>query len=132
VSANKILLVDDDAVFLLGMSLLLRAAGFEVATAEDGSETVEAMTSGKPDLIIMDILFSPTLEQQGKLDWDGFRIMNWLRCVKGDANVPPVIFLTGADQSEYRERARNAGAVAVFEKTVETAELIELIHRLLD
>jgi CheY-like chemotaxis protein len=128
----KILLVDDDPVFLLGMSLLLRSEGFEVATAEDGSETVEAMTSTKPDLILMDILFSPTRQQDGKLDWDGFRIMNWLRCVKGEANTAPVIFLTGADQREYAERARTAGAIAVFEKTVETAQLMELIHRLLD
>jgi CheY-like chemotaxis protein len=132
VSANRILLVDDNAGFLSGMSLLLRDEGFEVATAEDGSETVEAMAYGKPDLILMDILFSPAFEQDHKLDWDGFRIINWIRCVKGDANTPPVLFLTGAAHVEYVERVRNAGGIGVFEKTVGTAELMELIHCLLD
>jgi hypothetical protein len=38
----------------------------------------------------------------------------------------PVILLTAADQ------AKEAGAIALFQKTVETAELMGVIHQLLD
>jgi CheY-like chemotaxis protein len=91
-NSKKVLVVDDDAVFVLGLSLMLRSEGFDVLTAD---------------------------------------IMDWLRYVVGVDNTP-VIFLTAADQAEHVERAKKAGAVGLFQKTVETAELMGVIHQLLD
>jgi DNA-binding response OmpR family regulator len=62
---------------------------------------------------------------------DGFGIMDWLRYIEG-VDGTPVIFLTAADQVEHVERAKKAGAVELFQKTVETAELMGVIHQLLD
>lgn len=130
VSGKKILLVDDDPVFTLGVSLILRGEGFEVLTAKDRASALSALHQFKADLILMDIFFPPDIEQGGP-SWDGFRIMDWLRCLEGFGNTP-VILLTAADQSEYVDRAREAGAVGLFQKTVETAELLGVIHQLLD
>jgi len=131
VNGKTILVVDDDAVFVLGLSMILRSEGFEVLTAKDGASTVSALHQGKPDLILMDIFFPPDVEHGGSVSWDGFRIMDWLRAMGGAGNIP-VIFMTAADQIEYVERARKAGAVGLFQKTVETTELLGLIHQLLD
>jgi CheY-like chemotaxis protein len=132
VNSKKILLVDDDAVFVRGMSTILSGEGFEVIIAEDGASTVNALRDAKPDLILMDIHFPPDVEHDDRVSWDAFAIMDWLRCVGGEANNAPVILLTAADQAEYVERARKAGAMGLFQKTVETAELMGVIHQLLD
>ena|SRR5690348_3264038 len=127
---QQILLVDDDPVFARGASSLLRNEGFEVLVAQDGAGTVNVLRQGsKPDLILMDILIPVDAEQAG-VSWDGFATMDWLRCV--GANQAPVILLTAGDQAVYVERARKAGALALFQKTVETADLVGVIHQLLD
>jgi CheY-like chemotaxis protein len=130
-NSKKILVVDDDAVFTLGLSMLLRSEGFEVLTAEDGASTVTALRQGRPDLILMDIFFPPDVEHGGSFSWDGFGIVRWLRGMAGVGNTP-VILLTAADQAEHVDQAKEAGAVALFQKTVETAELMGVIHQLLD
>jgi CheY-like chemotaxis protein len=132
VSNKRILLVDDDAVFTLGMSTILQGEGFEVLTAEDGASTVNALREEKPDLILMDIHFPPDSEHEERVSWDAFAIMDWLRCAGGAGNNAPVILLTASDQKDYVERARQAGALGLFQKTVETAELMGIIHQLLD
>ena len=125
--------MDDDAVFVLGLSLMLRSEGFDVLTAEDRASTLNAVQQGRPDLILMDIFLPQDIEPGvgGSEPWDGFGIMDWLRYI-GSADSTPVIFLTAADQAEHVERAKKAGAVGLFQKTVETAELMGVIHQLLD
>ena len=123
--------MDDDPVFVLGLSLMLRSEGFDVLTAQDRASAVNAVHQGKPDLILLDIFFPPEPEQSGIASRDGFEIMDWLRYMEGVANIP-VILLTAADQADHVERARKAGAVGLFQKTVETSELMGVIHQLLD
>ena len=110
--------------------MILRSEGFEVLTAQDGGSTVSALHEGKPDLILMDIFFPPDVEHGGSLAWDGFKIMKWLRAMGGIGKTP-VILLTAADEPEYADRAREAGAAGLLQKTVETAELLALIRRIL-
>jgi CheY-like chemotaxis protein len=130
-NSKKVLVVDDDAVFVLGLSMILRSEGFDVLTAEDRASTLSAVQQGKPDLVLMDIFLPQDNEHGGSVSVDGFGIMDWLRYIGGVDNTP-VIFLTAADQAEHAERAQKAGAVGVFQKTVETAELMGVIHQLLD
>lgn len=99
---------------------------------EDGAGTLDVLREVKPDLILMDILSPVDANQQGNVRWDGFATMDWLRCVGGDANQAPVILLTATDHAHYVERARKAGVVALFQKTAETADLMSVIHQLLD
>ena len=130
-TASKILLVDDDPVFTKAMSMRLKAEGYGVLVAEDGSAAVAALREGKPDLILLDILFDPDVGHGGGVSWDGFLIMEWLRRMGGIGNTP-VIFVTAAEASAYAEKARQAGAKGLFQKTQEPSELLQLIHRLLD
>jgi CheY-like chemotaxis protein len=130
-NGKKVLVVDDDAVFVLGLSLMLRSEGFDVLTAEDRASTLNAVQQGEPDLILMDIFLPQDFEHSGSEPWDGFGIMDWLRYIVG-VDSTPVIFLTAADQAAHVERAKNAGAIGLFQKTVETAELMGVIHQLLD
>jgi CheY-like chemotaxis protein len=130
-SGKKILLVDDDPVFVMATSMKLRSEGFEVITAEDGAGTLTALREGQPHLILLDILFPPDVPHGGVVSWDGFDIMNWLRRMGGHAGTPVLLITAGAPE-EYADRARKAGAAALFQKTGEPSELMRLIHQLLD
>src|SRR5271165_3567098 len=98
-NCKRILVVDDDPVFVKAISLKLRSEGFDVLTAEDGGSTLSAVRQGKPDLILLDILFPPDVPHGGVVSWDGFDIAAWLRRMGGLADVP-VILITAADPAE--------------------------------
>ena len=53
---TKILIVDDDNVFIRVAQARLEACGYEIITANDGEEGLEKAEKEKPDLIILDVL----------------------------------------------------------------------------
>ena len=128
---KRILLVDDDPVFVKATSMRLATEKFEVVTAEDGADTLKALRKGKPDLVLLDILFPPDVPHGGVVSWDGFDIISWLRRMGGLGNTP-VILVTASDPFEHRERARKMGADAIFQKGVDMGELMSLIHQFID
>lgn len=52
----RLLVVDDEATILELLSGSLRLAGFEVVTAASGTEAVRAVASGRPDLVLLDVM----------------------------------------------------------------------------
>jgi len=128
---KKILLVDDDPVFVSAMSMRLQAEGYDVVTAEDGASAISALHQGQPDLILLDILFAPDVVHGGGVSWDGFLILEWLRRI-APLEDTPVVLITAADPAPYAERVGTVGAAGLFQKTDDLATCMDLIHRLLD
>ncbi|MGB0389745.1 MAG: response regulator transcription factor, partial [Ardenticatenaceae bacterium] len=52
----KVLLIDDDETLLLGMSLILMQADYEVVTAAGGLAGLDAAQTDRPDLIVCDVM----------------------------------------------------------------------------
>jgi two-component system KDP operon response regulator KdpE len=125
---KKILIVDDDAVVIRALSIKLKANGFEVVTATDGADAVNAVRTQRPDLILLDITFPVDL---GSVAWDGFLIMQWLKRVEEAAHVP-IIVITGGDREKYESRAIAAGANAFFHKPISHDALLGLIRQTLN
>ncbi len=130
-SSKKILLVDDDLVFVKAVSMKLRAQGYEVLTAQDGAGAVSAAREAKPDLIVLDIVFPPDVAHGGGVPWDGFLIMDWVRRMGGATEIP-IILATAGDSAKYLERARKAGASGFFKKGGDIGELLGLVRQFLD
>jgi DNA-binding response OmpR family regulator len=102
----KILLVDDDKDLLRGMSLSLKAGGYDVVSAQDAVSAISTARETKPDLVVLDI---------GLPAGDGFVVMERL------SNLPtliPVIVVSAREAEPNRERALKAGAKAFFQKPV--------------
>ena len=121
-----VLVVDDNAVILKTISLALEHSDFDVVTALDGSEAVGAVRREKPDVIVLDLSFPPSF---GNVEWDGFRIMEWLKRIEEAKNVPFVV-ITGGEAAKYKERAFKEGAAAFFQKPVNNEELVATIQKL--
>jgi len=78
---TKILIVEDDATVRETLALNLRAEGYEVALAADGEAGLAAARSGKPDLVVLDVML-PEL--------DGLTVCRVLR----RESAVPIVLLT--------------------------------------
>jgi CheY-like chemotaxis protein len=127
---KKVLIADDNFIFLKALSMKLRNNGYEVITTQDGAGTVNLARTGRPNLILLDINFPPDVEHGGGVSWDGLLIMDWLRRMEETRNTP-IIVITGEDPDRYRKPSLAAGAVAFFHKPIRPDELLPVIRRAL-
>lgn len=128
-AGKKILVADDNPVVLRALFSFLMSNGYEVSVALDGAEVVTSLRQQKPDLILLDIFFPPSV--QGGMIWDGFLILEWLRGI-GHAGEIPVIIISGAEPAKYRDRCLAAGAREYFQKPLPMKELLNSIRAALD
>ena len=117
----KILIVDDDAMIIVGLKRRLKSAGYSAVHALDGSSAIEAARQERPDLIILDLAMPLH---------DGFWLIEHLSAAGLPADTP-IIVLTGLDSEAIRERAYKAGAVAFLSKPADEKELFASIERAL-
>ena len=81
----RVLVVDDEPSIRELVQVALKFHGCAVTTAATGNDALRLADSGRPDLIVLDIMLP---------DIDGFEVVRLLRA--GDNEVP-VIFLTARD-----------------------------------
>ena len=117
----SVLIVDDDPVVRRMLQLSFESEGFDVLTAGDGFEGLEAMRSGKPDVVVLDIMM-PKL--------DGMRVMNE---VNGDDNLrgTPVILLSAKATSLDVDLGLKAGAADYITKPVDPIDLVDRVRSVL-
>ncbi len=127
---KKILVVDDSPIILRTLSMKLRSQGYTVLTAADGGSAVSLVRREKPDLIVLDINFPPDVGSGGGVQWDGFRIIDWLRRLEEARDVPTII-ITGSTEAKYKELAVAAGAVGFFQKPIDHEKLVAAIREAL-
>jgi DNA-binding response OmpR family regulator len=80
----RVLLVDDDPDFVEANTIVLEASGFEVLSASSGAEGLERVRSGKPDIVVLDVMMENTDE--------GFAVARDIR--KKLQSSVPIIMLT--------------------------------------
>jgi DNA-binding response OmpR family regulator len=121
-SNARLLVVEDNAALRKGLSVRLRANGYEVLFADDAISATAAIVMERPDLVILDL---------GLPGGDGFDVMERLHRSASVANIP-VIVLTGRELAGNRDRALQAGAAAFFQKPIEDGTLLFSIQWILD
>lgn len=118
-SAQKILIVDDDAATQKGLTMLLRGDGFHVSSAPDAIAAMVSVRRINPDLVILDL---------GLPAGDGFSLLESIKAHRPYDPIPTIV-LTGRDRKSNEQRATTAGAVAFFEKPADHEELLWTIRR---
>jgi DNA-binding response OmpR family regulator len=117
----RVLVVDDETDMRTMLDAVLRRAGFEVESAADGQDALEAATARPPDLVITDILM-PRL--------DGWQLCRRLRAQRATAAVP-IIFLSLRSRAPDRIHGLQLGADDFIPKPFDTRELIARIRAVL-
>ena len=110
---KKILLVEDNAEMRENTAEILELSNYEVVTAANGKEGIEAAKKEYPDLIICDIMM-PEL--------DGYGVLRVLSKLPNTANIP-FIFLTAKTEKEDFRKGMRMGADDYLTKPFDAKEL---------
>ena len=117
----NVLIVDDDPVVRRMLQLSFESEGFDVITAGDGLEGLESMRSGKPDVIILDIMM-PKL--------DGMKVLDEMNTDDSLRGLP-VILLSAKATSLDVELGLKAGAADYVTKPCDPIELVDRVRSVL-
>lgn len=118
--SRKIMVVDDEMHLARILQFTLEHAGYDVVTAFDGKEALDALERETPDLVILDLML-PVV--------DGYKICNIIKT--GDRfRDTPVIILSARDFSR-EELDEPLNADLLMEKPFNTEHLLNEISRLL-
>lgn len=120
--AKKILIVDDEALLQMGVSIRLKAEGFEVLTASDGLAGLEMARKEEPDLILLDLMLP---------QMDGYKVCRMLKFDARYKNIP-IIMLTARAQDVDKNMGAEAGVNAYLTKPFDHRELLDKIKELLN
>jgi two-component system KDP operon response regulator KdpE len=112
---TTVLLVDDEVALLRTLSLNLRARGYDVHTAESGSDALETVRSVGPDVVILDL---------GLPDLSGVEVLRELRTW----SAVPVIVLSARHGSDDKVDALDVGADDYVTKPFGMDELLARVR----
>jgi two-component system, OmpR family, response regulator len=118
-SAERLLLVDDEDNLRSMLQAALRYNGFEVVAVATGRAALASVGEQQPDLVVLDVMLP---------DLDGFDVCRRLRA---DGWTTPVLFLTGRDGTEDKVRGLTCGGDDYLVKPFSTDELVARVHALL-
>ena len=112
---TRILVVDDEPQLLRGLRVNLEARGYDVDVAVDGSGALNAASTRRPDVVILDL---------GLPDIDGLEVIRGLR-VWGSM---PIVVLSAREQEPEKVAALDAGADDYVTKPFGMGELLARIR----
>jgi CheY-like chemotaxis protein len=121
VSAELILLVEDNEANQLLASSVLELSGYSVEVAGDAIEAREILGRHSPDLILMDIQL-PGL--------DGLSFVKQLKAEPATAHIP-VIALTALAMAGDKERSLAAGCNGYISKPIDTRTFASEVRKYL-
>ena len=116
-----VLVADDDEDIVRFVEVNLRLEGFEVATASDGEQALQAANDLLPDLVLLDIMM-PRL--------DGFEVCQKLRSESRTKNIS-IIMLTAKSLSADKVVGLTSGADDYILKPFDPIELIARVRSVL-
>ena len=125
-TGKKLLVVEDNELNLGIASTLLKEAGFEVDTAENGKiavEKVEAASADRYDLILMDIQMP---------EMDGYEATRRIRALPDAKKAAlPIVAMTANAFEDDRKNALHAGMNGHIAKPLDIQKLFQVLSELL-
>jgi len=112
---NRVLIVEDEPQILRTLAIIIRAAGYDVVTAETAAQALSVAGAHPPDLVVLDL---------GLPDRDGVSVIRGLRTW----STVPIIVLSGRTGSGDKVSALDAGADDYMTKPFGTDELLARVR----
>jgi CheY-like chemotaxis protein len=122
---NRILVVDDDPIFLVVCRSILETEGYQVLEAENGSQALEMMRRERPDLVLLDVMMSTTLE--------GVDVSKELEADPHLRDVP-VVMISSISTSEYASEFPDDERIPIdswLSKPIQPEVLLRTVKRFL-
>jgi len=121
----KILVVDDDRDFVQIIQTILQAEGYQVFVAANGDQALGMMRQDKPDLVLLDVMMSTTLE--------GVSVSKEL---ESDPNLKevPIVMVSSIATTEYASEFPDEERIPIeawLSKPIQPAVLLKTVKRFL-
>ncbi|MGB8652652.1 MAG: response regulator transcription factor [Mycobacteriales bacterium] len=117
-SQRRVLVVDDDPTIADSVAVRLRAEGLDVDIATDGPAAVAAVRTGRPDLVVLDVMLP------------GFDGLEVCRRIQADRPVPVLMLTARAEETDMLV-GLGVGADDYLTKPFSMRELVARVHALL-
>lgn len=117
-NSGLVLVIEDDASIRLLIREMLRGVDLRTVEAADGDSGLAAALQHDPDAILLDI---------GLPDIDGFDVLRRLKATPALAAIP-VIMVTAWTETDYMQRAVDAGAFGYVRKPFEMTEFLTRVE----
>lgn len=114
---DLVLAVDDNPTNLKLLRVLLRGAGYHVATAQDGEEALQLLQTVSPRLILMDIQLP---------GMDGLELTRRIKADPATRHIR-IIAVTAYAMKGDEEKAAAAGCDGYVTKPIDTRLLLEMV-----
>ena len=114
----RVLVVDDESDFIQLLKYNLENQGFDILTATDGVQALNAARRELPDVVLMDLMLP---------DLDGFSVCEILHSQPSTAKIP-IIVVSALDGEYVRSRGIQTGVACCFKKPVDMKVLGESIR----
>jgi chemosensory pili system protein ChpA (sensor histidine kinase/response regulator) len=115
------MIVDDSLTVRKVTSRLLQREGFDVVTAKDGVDALQALEDQMPDVILLDIEM-PRM--------DGFEFTKTMKADPKNAHIP-IIMITSRTAEKHRNRAAELGVDLYIGKPYQEEELLRTLRDML-
>jgi len=113
----RVLIIDDHALFRVGLQGLLEQRGIEVADAvASGTEGIQCVSELKPDIILLDLRMP---------DMGGLEVLQKLK--EKEPGIPVVMLTTSNEESDLIKSLRS-GAQGYLLKDMEPDELVSALR----
>jgi CheY-like chemotaxis protein len=122
---SRILIVDDDPDFVEMTRIVLEQQGYEIGSASNGSEALQAIRADKPDLVVLDVIMSSIL--------DGLNVTQELQGDPEHQDIP-ILMVTSIANTDYAALFPTDEYVhinAFMTKPIAPDELVSQVKRLL-
>lgn len=126
---KRILLVEDEVMFADALSDILVGEGMNVTVANDEKNAVQCLQTGAFDLILLDLMLPPDLDQE-PTDWGyrtGIRILKKLREM---GRKTPVVVVSVVRDKAVLALAEEHGVAGYIQKPASAEAIIRTINRL--
>lgn len=117
----RVLVVDDDPQVLRLMRVNLELEGYDVVSAPDGEEALEAVVSERPDVVVCDVMMPGV---------DGLTVLRNLRANPRTSKIPFVVVSAKAQRADV-QAALDMGADRYITKPFDPQDLLDAVESLL-
>jgi CheY-like chemotaxis protein len=118
----RVLVVDDDPQVLRLMRVNLELEGYDVVSAPDGEEALEAVVNERPDVVVCDVMMP---------GMDGLTVLRNLRANPKTSKIPFVVVSAKAQRADVKA-ALEMGADRYITKPFDPQELLDAVEHLLN
>ncbi|MEM7046112.1 MAG: response regulator [Pseudomonadota bacterium] len=120
--AKKVMIIEDNPLNMRLFNDLVRSAGYETVTTDNGLDALDIARDAQPDLVILDVQLPEV---------SGLDVARWFKAEDSLKDVP-IIAVTAFAMKGDEERVRASGVQDYMSKPIAVADFLKAVKGFLE